>query len=757
MLSAFQGFTVGGFPKIFEERLKLCAALLQSSQVEQAKVAFEIANNGAAIAALKNAASKIEHMTQCMAAIGNAATIDLPHAAGAAVAATAVCAGGVALSIIDDQVLDLQQNGVTLDKQQTIIQLQQEIYKHGDALQKYGNQISEALENIDGHLAEIERQRDKAQRAAAEAIRQLAFENAGSKTVSSDLAAIRETARLRYEYAFDVAKRATFLARRAIEQRLAVNMDELTDDMPLVEAPQRWAGTVCERSGIDWNAVQASHPDSPASFADSFMGDYVSKLERVVESYRLDHNFHEGSDTSVVSLRDDVTGVRAPCDVQVDNLLFNTTDISVQTNSADLLGGWRPSGCASRTDTSGKVIPPENCIAPVVTDDIPYPNFSREVGAPKTFRLAYGCDLPGSNGQCPVGMQYGYDYQPNAKWAQRVKLNAGRYRVSWYATGLESQDGVDPQAKLWYETPDGTGVQYRSGAAPQPTGNTSSIRSGASWYRFWYVIDVNPSSGNTVDVDFTLNRQDTSDFGPTLVAGAMVEDISADSISVTSDPPEPKPFTSTSDTRVRRLEACQDTTGDVFRSKWVKKCVPLCPDGNVSTCPPSLAIQQCYWEVPFSISQARLLAGQQFKLAGFSQGNFNYRISTVGVNVVGTGVKNCANALLPSTCYSSGNITYSLDHAGPYMVRNYEGADYETKLFTGHIQHARGLAAERYITNPISSTDEQLLDQYMRTELQGRPLDGNFILKIWDDPNTSFAGVQDIQVILKYSYWTRFD
>ena len=49
------------------------------------------------------------------------------------------------------------------------------------------------------------------------------------------------------------------------------------------------------------------------------------------------------------------------------------------------------------------------------------------------------------------------------------------------------------------------------------------------------------------------------------------------------------------------------------------------------------------------------------------------------------------------------------------------------------------------------------MDQYMRTELQGRPLDGNFVLRIWDDPNTAFDGVQDIQIVLKYSYWTRFD
>jgi hypothetical protein len=86
--------------------------------------------------------------------------------------------------------------------------------------------------------------------------------------------------------------------------------------------------------------------------------------------------------------------------------------------------------------------------------------------------------------------------------------------------------------------------------------------------------------------------------------------------------------------------------------------------------------------------------------SGFARGNFNYRIENIGVNFVGTGTRNCGEADLPSTCFSAGFVPYSIQHNGPFFVRNHLGADFEALLFDGRIEHARGLAAERYLTNP---------------------------------------------------------
>ena len=141
--------------------------------------------------------------------------------------------------------------------------------------------------------------------------------------------------------------------------------------------------------------------------------------------------------------------------------------------------------------------------------------------------------------------------------------------------------------------------------------------------------------------------------------------------------------------------------------------------------------------------------------AGFARGNYNYRIDTIGVNVVGTNVRNCEDSTSPSTCYSGGFVPYTLEHVGPYTVRNVLGDDYEASLFTARIEHGRALGAERHLTNPISSTDRALIEPYTHRELRGRPIDGTYLLRIWDEPGIDFNQIEDIQVVLGYRYWTR--
>jgi hypothetical protein len=111
---------------------------------------------------------------------------------------------------------------------------------------------------------------------------------------------------------------------------------------------------------------------------------------------------------------------------------------------------------------------------------------------------------------------------------------------------------------------------------------------------------------------------------------------------------------------------------------------------------------------------------------------------------------------LPTTCNGAAFVPYTLLHNGPFFVRNDAGADFQAFLFNGSIEHARGLASERYLTNPISSTDQGLISSYTRAEFQGRPLDGNFVLRVWEDPSINFEAIQDVQIVFNYRYWTAF-
>ena len=121
------------------------------------------------------------------------------------------------------------------------------------------------------------------------------------------------------------------------------------------------------------------------------------------------------------------------------------------------------------------------------------------------------------------------------------------------------------------------------------------------------------------------------------------------------------------------------------------------------------------------------------------------------------GRKRDCSRVSAGSCYAGGFIPYSLQHDGPFYVRNHIGGDFEAKIFPGSIEHARGLAAERVVTNPISSADRDLLQDYQRRELRGRPLDGVFTLRVWEEPGVNFAAIEDVQLVLKYRYWTRFE
>jgi hypothetical protein len=214
-------------------------------------------------------------------------------------------------------------------------------------------------------------------------------------------------------------------------------------------------------------------------------------------------------------------------------------------------------------------------------------------------------------------------------------------------------------------------------------------------------------------------------------------------------------FERTTTTSTVKLALCEDTDGAIFRAtQWKRDCVHQCNSGFSNNC--ANGPISCYREATFGISQSAIQNGKVFNFSGFAKGNFNYRIDQVAMNFVGTGIRDCSSSLLPTSCGGAGFVTYSFDHTGPFLVRNFDGTDFRAFLFDGHIEQARGLASERYITNPLGSSDRELLADYERGELQGRPLDGNFAIRIWEDPSINFEHIQDVQLILNYSYWTRF-
>ncbi len=139
-------------------------------------------------------------------------------------------------------------------------------------------------------------------------------------------------------------------------------------------------------------------------------------------------------------------------------------------------------------------------------------------------------------------------------------------------------------------------------------------------------------------------------------------------------------------------------------------------------------------------------------------GNYNYRNDLVAVNLVGTNVRDCSFSSAPATCYTNAFVPVTLEHVGHRLpVRNHSGETLDFDFGVGYIEHGKALASEAVLTNPLSGSMTALLQPYYKGELRGRPLAGQYLLRVWGDEALNWENVEDIQLVFRYRYWTRFE
>jgi hypothetical protein len=606
-------------------------------------------------------------------------------------------------------------------------QLSETLSKAALGLEASAEQINSSLSRIDGI-------RKRARLNIAKAIYLNSYQSEQQVAYDTAVGSLANLAQSRYLDALRKAKLMSFYAKRAIEQRLGLRLIDMRDPLPLVEAPQTWEGEICVVGGIAQDS-----DDWVAQYGQGFIGDYVTKLENVVESYRLANNFHEGRDVAVVSLRDDVANVRAPCAARSTNLLKSSADLTSSQN-------WAARGCIAKT-TGGITYPSLNCVAAMITNEQALPGTTGSFDGAPGFRLQFGEGATCALATC--------GWANGAALSQLVDLQPGRYRLSWYTKDLAGGLNAASKEIVILRGPT-VPVLVNSPDSP-PTGMTPELYtspfvyprgSWAIWKRASLEFRVDKAGSYEVGFGVASATRPTWDI---TVAAPMLEVVPFD-----GEAAELPAFQATNADGQAIADACEDTHGDIFRVKnWRRECTHLCDTGFSGNC--DTGPEHCYREFSFGVSQPWIQNGKLFKYSGFARGNFNYRIESVALNFVGSGVRNCEGSNLPSTCYNAGFVPYSLLHNGPFFVRNDSGGDFKAELFDGRIEHARGLALERYLTNPLSSTDRELLGDYMRNELIGRPLDGNFALRVWEEPGVDFESIADVQLVLNYRYWTRFD
>jgi hypothetical protein len=618
-------------------------------------------------------------------------------------------------------ILELQKKGVNLNRQLLQIESARKLLETEETMARRASAIAGAITNawkeaelLDAELAQLELLRDEARRALHRAVGaaspQLKVSEAKLVRLSSNTAALE---RDRYEEAFGNARRMAFLAKRAIEQRLGVRFAEMKDKLPLVDAPADWENEICVAQGLNYDALQ-SEQGLPTGNLNGFLGRYVDKLKNVVDAYQLKYAFQSGQDLMTVSLKEDVFRTVNTCDRPSVNLLQESQGVG-RAYAATAATLTRPDPTETLHEVKSAVWTAAGCGAsPCVWVG------NREQRPDDSLPLSDARSIS--------------VYGTTGRLAQSVVLQPGEYLLSWYETGRRT----------------GATMNIRAAGASTvltPVSETSAVShtlSGTTWTR--YVRRYSVVTSGTYAVEIQPSARASTEYGTIVVAAPMLELISPDAVTATASP-----FENRDDEGQAQYE-CADREGSVFRNDyWTQGCVRLCPQSSNGDCPDASATPRCYHEATFELTQRGIERGTVLRNSGFAYGNYNYRIESVAANVVGQ-VRDCDGG--GAACYSIGYVPVSIYHRGPFTVRNHTGADQIVNLFNGRIESAKGLALERYLTNPLSSSDEQLLTPYLRSEFQGRPLDGNFVIRLWDDEGFDFEKVQDVQLLVKYRYWT---
>jgi hypothetical protein len=433
----------------------------------------------------------------------------------------------------------------------------------------------------------------------------------------------------------------------------------------------------------------------------------------------MKYPFQDGVDEAVVSLKNDLLKARSSCKVTSPNLIPNA-DAMYDTSGSVVAGsGWFVDGCP-KTPEGNKI----RCLAVE-----PWPGETVNGKTVSFAKLDYS--MKGCAGiACATGeagcTEAGCDgTQLSPRLVTRLQLEPGWYEFSYFdATGWVGHcDGVKPRVRNKDGNLLGTDQWKQVVFA---NGSDAALASGfGSERNYWVTKDrwrLFVAQSGEYELAF---EEDTPGYcyasggwqQDKYIGGAMLEKMSEsdwlDTLSTLN-------VSYMGSDRQGKVDApiCEDTTGTTFRlEKWSeRKCVRLCSNGYNESCDERSGQLECYREARFSIDESRIEDGKLFQSAGFAKGNFNYRIEQIGVNFVGTGLKNCADSSTADSCYANGSVQYTLEHVGPFFVRNHMGNDFEALVFDGRIEHARGLATERYLTNPLSSTDRGLIDQWSTRE-----------------------------------------
>jgi len=597
-------------------------------------------------------------------------------------------------------------------------------------VEKSLNTIQAGIERLELLELEQTQSQNRAERMADEYLAQyLGSETSGQMkafrmmTLRSHLRARREIKR---------AKVMSFIARRAVEMKLAVDLNREKQPGVIGAPPSEWAGDLFTMYVTD----DIYNPGSPQNTA----SDYVTRLEDYVYGYPFQYPFADGADLAIMSLRDDLSSYTESCFEAIGetNLLpfssrledWEVVDsdggtVAVLPNTSYGPGDvMEPTADTLQVQVSG-CSEPERCMvleSRKTTSTDPQP--SSYVGS---------IYLRGDNAP-PLRLTLVASFRDLADHTViQTEQTSASCAVSsdWQRCSVEHPALLSPPADQYLE------LSLRLSPIYGGSGITDQFELeawGAQLEICEGLIGDESNQGECV-----LSPYERTPVPTGVCSTATVTD----------------PYTGLP--RVEHFVSPQ-ARSEELRASFRVKCVQddFAKEGQVpAACAGKGGVD--YFERPFSITLNSIEAGDILGQGQIGQGNYNYRVESVAVNLVGSNVKDCSlDPGAGTSCYTNLFIPYDLVQDGKVRLRDHSGHELPFRLAVGTIHQGKAIAAERLLTNPLSSTDQSLVQQYLKHEFRGRPIQGNFTLRIYGTPSLRWTNLEDVQIYLNYRYWSPF-
>lgn len=133
----------------------------------------------------------------------------------------------------------------------------------------------------------------------------------------------------------------------------------------------------------------------------------------------------------------------------------------------------------------------------------------------------------------------------------------------------------------------------------------------------------------------------------------------------------------------------------------------------------------------------------------------NARWLQLAVNLVGTGVRDCALSPDPNGCYANAYLRYNLTHVGRAWLTDYDEQWRSLGVAAGAIEGAKALAAEQWLDSTGNGFSKSYVANVARTEFAGRPIGGTYRLELEVTPDVRLDRIERVQVLARSSYWVK--